>query len=70
MHWWMALIRGRNYEEGQHVALINLFVKILEQSSSVCNNSKRVVIELLWIILNVISHILTYMDKWIPINWT
>ena len=34
VHRWTMLIRGRNYEEGQHVALINLFVKNLEQFSS------------------------------------
>ena len=48
------------------MALINLFVKTLEQSSSVCNNGKIVVIELLRTFLNVISHIFNLnMDEWI-----
>ena len=34
VHRWTTLIRGRNCEEIQHVDLINLFVKTLEQSSS------------------------------------
>ena len=34
VHQWTALIRGRNCEEGQHVALIDPFCKIVEQSNS------------------------------------
>ena len=34
VHQWMSLIRGYNCEEGQHVALINPFCKIVEQSNS------------------------------------
>ena len=34
VHRWTGLIRDRNCEEDQHVALINLFEKTLEQSSS------------------------------------
>ena len=34
VHRWTALTRGHNCEEGQHVALINPFCKIVEQSSS------------------------------------
>ena len=66
----MELIGGRNCEKS-HVALINLFIKIWNNLVLVCNNGKRVVIELLWTVLNVISHILNLnMDKWIPINGT
>ena len=54
---WTTLIRGRNCEEGQHVALINLFIKLWNNLVPVCNNGKRVVIELLRTVLNVISHI-------------
>ena len=39
------------------MAFINLFVKLWNNLVLVCNNGKRVVIELLWIVLNVISHI-------------
>ena len=46
-----------NCEEGQHVALINLFVKFWNNLVPVCNNGKRVVIKLLQTVLNVISHI-------------
>ena len=56
---WTTLIRGRNCEESQHVALINLFVKLRKNLVPTCNNGKRVVIELLRTILNVILHILT-----------
>ena len=53
------------------MALINLFVKLWNNLVPVCNNSKRVVIELLRTILNVISHIFNLnMAKWIPINGT
>ena len=31
---WMELIQDCNREEGQHVALINIFCKTVEQSSS------------------------------------
>ena len=56
-------------EEGQHVALINLFVKLWNNLVSVYNNCKRVMIELLQIVLNLISHILnSNMDKWVPVN--
>ena len=41
------------------MALINIFVKTMENIVPVCNNGKRVVIELLRTVLNVISHILT-----------
>ena len=69
VHRWTTLIRGCNCEEGQHVALINLFVKLWNNLVLVCNNGKRVVIELLHTVLNVISHIFNLnMDKWIPMN--
>ena len=48
------LIQDRNCEEGQFVALINLFVKLWNNLVPICNNGKRVVIELLRIVLNVI----------------
>ena len=54
VHWWKTLIQGCNYEEGQHLALINLFVKLWNNLVPVCNNGKRVVIKLLRIVLNVI----------------
>ena len=57
VHRWMVLIRGRNCEEGQHVALINSFVKLWNNLVLICNNCKRVVIELLRTVLDVISHI-------------
>ena len=53
VHRWAALIRGRNCEEGQHVALINFFVKLWNNLVLICNNGKSVVIELLWTVLNV-----------------
>ena len=64
MYRWTGLIRGRNCEESRTVALINLFVKPWNNLVLVCNNGKRVVIELLWTILKVISHIFNLnMDK-------
>ena len=54
IHQWMALIRGHNCEEGRRVALINFFVKLWNNLILVCNNGKRVVIELLRTVLNVI----------------
>ena len=54
VHRWMALIQGRNCEEGQHVDLINLFVKLWNNLVLICNNGKRVVIELLRTVLSVI----------------
>ena len=39
------------------MALINLFVKLWNNLFLVCNNGKRVEIELLQTVLNVISHI-------------
>ena len=39
------------------MALINLFVILWNNLVLVCNNGKRVVIKLLWTVLNVISHI-------------
>ena len=51
--------------------LINLFVKLWNNLVLVCNNGKRVVIELLQTILNVISHIFNLnMDEWIPVKDT
>ena len=38
------------------MALINLFVKPMNNLVPLCNNGKRVVIELLQTVLNVISH--------------
>ena len=53
------------------MALINLFVKLWNNLVPVCNNGKRVVIELLRTVLNVISHIFNLnMDKWISVNET
>ena len=54
------------------MSLINLLQKTLWNNLvSVCNNGKRVVSELLQIVLNVISHILNLnMDKSIPVNGT
>ena len=53
------------------MALINLFVKLWNNLVLICNNGKRVVIELLRTVLNVVSHIFNLnMGKWIPINWT
>ena len=53
------------------MALIILFVKLWNNLVHVCNNGKRVMIELLRIVLNVIPHIFNLnMDKWIPINGT
>ena len=58
------LIRGLNCEKSRIVALINLFVKPWNNLVLVCNNGKRVVIELLRIVLKVISHIFNLnMDK-------
>ena len=69
VHLWTTLIRGRICEEGQHVALINLFVKLWNNLILVCNNSKRVVIKFLRTVLNVISHIFNInTDEGIPIN--
>ena len=51
---WTELIQGRNCEEGRRVALISLFVKLWNNLVPVCNNGKRVAIELLQIVLNVI----------------
>ena len=71
VHRWTTLIRGHGCEEGQHVALINLFVKLWNNLVSVCNNGKRVVIEFLRTILNLISHIFNLnMDEWISVNGT
>ena len=71
IHLWTMLTRGRNCEEDQHVALINLFVKRWNNLVPVCNNCKRVVIELLRSVLNVILHIFNLnMDKWISVNGT
>ena len=51
------------------MSLINLFVKLWNNLVLVCNNGKRVVIELLRTVLNVISHIFNInMDKWILVN--
>ena len=51
------------------MALINLFVKLWNNLVPVCNNGKRVVIELLRTVLNVISHIFHInMDEGIPVN--
>ena len=53
------------------MTLINIFVKLWNNLVLVCNNGKRVVIELLRTVLNVISHILNLnMDNWIPVNRT
>ena len=54
------------------MALINLFfVKLRNNLVLVCNNGKRVVIELLRTILNVVSHIFNLnMDEWISVNGT
>ena len=53
------------------MALINLFINLWNNLVLVCNDGKRVVIELLQTILNVISHILNLnMDNWIPVNGT
>ena len=53
------------------MVLINLFVKLWNNIVLVCNNGKRVVIELLRTILNVISYIFNLnMGKWILINRT
>ena len=41
------------------MALINLFVKLWNNLVSVCNNGKRVMIDFLQTVLNVILHILT-----------
>ena len=58
------LIKGLNCEESRIMALINLFVKPWNNLVLVCNNGKRVVIELLSIVLKVISHIFNLnMDK-------
>ena len=71
VHRWTTLFRGRNCEEEQHVAMINLFVKLWNNLVLVSNNYKRIVIELLWTVLNVISYIFNLnMDKWIPVNGT
>ena len=71
VHRWTTLIQGRNCEERQHVALINLFVKLWNNLVLVCNDCKRVVIELLRTVLNVISHFFNLnMDKWLPVNGT
>ena len=46
------------------MALINLFVKLWNNLVLVFNNGKRVVIELLQVVLNVLSHIFYLnMDK-------
>ena len=53
------------------MALVNLFVKLWNNLVPICNNGKRVMIELLQTVLNVISHIFNLnMDKWIPVNGT
>ena len=53
------------------MAFINLFVKLWNNLVPVCNNGKRVVIELLRTILNVISYIFNLnMGKWILVNGT
>ena len=53
------------------MTLINLFVKFWNNLVPVCNNGKRVVIELLRTVLNVISHIFNInMDEGIPVNGT
>ena len=41
------------------MALINLFVKLWNNLVLVCNNGKRVMIEVLRNVLNVLLHILT-----------
>ena len=59
------------YEEGQHVALINLFVKLWNNLVPICDIDKRVMIKILRTVLNVILLILNLnMDKWIPVNGT
>ena len=71
IHRWTTLIRGRNCKACQLVVLINLFVKLWNNLVLVCNNGKRVVIELLQTVLNVISHIFNInMDEGIPVNGT
>ena len=53
------------------MALTNLFVKLWNNLVLVCNNGKRVMIELLRTLLNIISHIFNLnMDKWIPVKGT
>ena len=50
------------------MALINIFVKLWNNLVPICNNGKRVMIELLWNVVKVISHIFNLnMDKWIPV---
>ena len=64
MYRWTTLIRGRNCEESRTMAFINLFVRPWNNLVLVCNNGKRVVIELLWTVLKVNSHIFNLnMDK-------
>ena len=53
------------------MAFINLFVKLWNNLVPVYNNGKRVMIEILQIVLNVISLIFNLnMDEWIPVNGT
>ena len=53
------------------MTLINIFVKLWNNLVSICNNCKRVVIELLQTILKCnYAYFNLNMDKWLPINGT
>ena len=49
-----TLIQGRKGEESRHVACLLLFVKFWNKLLLMCNLCKKVVIELLWAINNII----------------
>ena len=61
MRQWAALIRGRENEESPLVALQLFFCKISFGMLFLC---KRVVIELIWTIFNIVLHVV------IELIWT
>ena len=63
IHLWTVLSRGRDCEEGQHVALINHFVKCLHQSSSSMYLSKIIVIKIFWTIVNTVRYVIMVRES-------
>ena len=58
MRRWAALIRDLKGEKSRLVAFIILFVKFLEQTSfGMYLYVKKVVIELIWTVFNIVLHV-------------
>ena len=59
LHRWMALRRGRECEEGRHVALINLFLKGARDKLVIdVFLYKRIVIKFFWTIANIDGYVI------------